>query len=322
MLVTNEHIHLATDALIQMHTALKHCDVHVDGVVYEPKVSFKQGELGAINAFGSVDVLGLSDSEELLFIGDYKFGGGISVEAEDNDQLMFYAAAAIEEYDLQDCVDSVALCIVQPRLSATPKLHVVKVEQVYKFVEALTHAWNTRQDAQPNEGSWCKFCPVEPVCPAKTGLLLTTVQWMKDNPNWREHSDDIAHILKVSETLEPLFKAAKAEANKLLEGGVPVTGYKLVNKQSRRVWADEEAALDVVRKAKKVKLDEATDLKLKSPAQMEKVFSEKGIDFSRIDQYISKVSSGTTMVKASDKRQDIRASKQLPENLRTLMENK
>ncbi len=322
--VTLDHMDLAGNAMIQMGKALNYLGItDDDDVVAEPVVAFKQGVLAEIEAFGSVDMLALSPDEKTLFIGDYKFGAGIEVEAEDNSQLLFYAAAAIEEFELQDTVEQVTLCIVQPRLANNPKMHTVPVQRVYDFVNSLEIAWSARYTASPNEGSWCKFCPVESVCPAKTGLMLSTVKWMEENPNWREHVDKISDVLKAAETLEPMFKAAKAEANKLLEGGVPVEGYKLVNKQARRVWADEEAVLGKVRRAKKIKLDEATDTKLKSPAQLEKLFSEKGIDFSKISEYISRVSSGTTMVKSSDKRQDIRASKQLPENLKTLItENK
>ena len=57
-----------------------------------------------------------------------------------------------------------------------------------------------------------------------------------------------------------------------------------------------------MRKAKKIKLEQGFDYKLKSPAQLEKVCKELGVDFKQYDKLISKVTTGTTLALESDKR--------------------
>ena len=98
-----------------------------------------------------------------------------------------------------------------------------------------------------------------------------------------------------------------AEVRKLalsqLELGTPIKGYKLVNKRASRVWNDQEAVEAKVRKAKKIKKEDAYDFKLKSVAQLQKVCEQKVVDFDKeYGQYVSSVSSGTTIAKESDKR--------------------
>jgi len=60
--------------------------------------------------------------------------------------------------------------------------------------------------------------------------------------------------------------------------------------------------MDKVRKMRKVKIEEATDMKLKSPPQLEKVLKQKDVDFKQFEDYIVSVSSGTTIAPESDKR--------------------
>ena len=57
-----------------------------------------------------------------------------------------------------------------------------------------------------------------------------------------------------------------------------------------------------VRLAKKIKLENACDIKLKSPPQLEKLCKSLKVDFKSYSNYIASVSYGTTLVKESDKR--------------------
>ena len=65
----------------------------------------------------------------------------------------------------------------------------------------------------------------------------------------------------------------------------------------------DPAVGEKIKKARLIKLEEGFDLKLKSPAQLEKLLKTKKLDFKKLyGQYVSSVSSGTTLALESDKR--------------------
>ena len=63
--------------------------------------------------------------------------------------------------------------------------------------------------------------------------------------------------------------------------------------------------MDIVRKARKIKLEEAVDMKLLSPPKFEKVCKKLGVDMTRYAEYISAVSSGSSLVTVNDKRPEL-----------------
>jgi hypothetical protein len=114
--------------------------------------------------------------------------------------------------------------------------------------------------------------------------------------------DKLAEYLPLAEEVVAWSKEVQKLAYEQLELGTKIKGYKLVNKRASRVWNDLEAVENKVRKAKKIKIAQGFDMKLKSPAQLQKVCKELGIDFKQYEKLISAVSSGTTLAKESDKR--------------------
>jgi hypothetical protein len=122
-------------------------------------------------AFGSCDVLGrLGDT---AYVIDWKFGDGVIVSAEENEQLMFYAAAAMRSPEAAwvfDGATSIECVIIQPpairQWTTTPK-------RIGQFARALKKAVKVASlpDAKLNPGDHCRFCPAKPTCPAMTGAV-------------------------------------------------------------------------------------------------------------------------------------------------------
>lgn len=69
---------------------------------------------GEPDAFGTSDAVILAGDE--LVIVDLKYGRGVKVEAEDNEQLGIYALAALLEYEFLGDFKRARMMIVQPRL--------------------------------------------------------------------------------------------------------------------------------------------------------------------------------------------------------------
>jgi hypothetical protein len=154
-----------------------------------------------------------------------------------------------------------------------------------------------------HSGAHCRWCPAAATCPEKTGearaALLATP----------EDIILLSENLDRALNLESWIADVKKFAHEQLELGAVVEGFKLVNKRASRKWgADAEANL---RKYRKLKISEVVETKLLSPAKMEKVFKAKKLDFARMDAYITKTSTGTTLARAEDPRDGVMSASAL-----------
>ena len=251
---------------------------------------------------GSIDLLLVSKDSQTVVVLDYKFGFH-SVDVERNAQLSFYALCGMVDDKTHPYFANahmVVLAVVQPnddgddlQVWETSLNHIDKFENDY--LDAVERSKNP--EAQPVSGSHCKYCPAAAICPAKTGLALKASRINELT------SDRLAEYLPMATELENWIVEVRKLALSQLELGTPIKGYKLVNKRASRVWNDQEAVENKVRKSRKILKEDAYDFKLKSVAQLQKVCEQKVVDFDKqYGQYVSSVSSGTTIAKESDKR--------------------
>jgi hypothetical protein len=253
---------------------------------------------------GTADVLALSDDGKTLIVGDYKSGDGVMVAAENNKQGMFYALCALKSwgsYDLSG-VQRVVIAIVQPseRKKELCDVWETSKEAIEGFgLDVMAAVANAdRPEPIVKAGSWCTFCPNEAICPEKTGLTAKVERLPVNSLEVKQ----LGEALSVAGELENWIKAVRKLAHEQAELGVPIKGFKLVNKRATRQWADPAAIEDILRKARKIKNEDAFISKLVSPAQLEKVCKAKGVDFKKYSDYAVSVSSGTTLAPESDKR--------------------
>lgn len=256
-------------------------------------------------AGGSIDFLGVSADGKTAVVADYKFGYNL-VDPTENAQLLFYALCADADPAVNEMfkhVENIVFAIIQPNDQGEDDMRTwtAPITRLDAFEDEVAAAIKKAEDGDttPNAGSHCKFCPAEAVCPIKTGLAQQAARLPA------VHVDTLAQHLPLVDELEAWIKAVRKMAHEALEQGVKVEGYKLVNKRASRVWTNEADVITKVKNMRGVKFDEACNIKMKSPAQLEKVFKEKGVDFDKISDYITSVSSGTTMAKASDKRKEV-----------------
>tara|TARA_R110000764_G_scaffold119277_3_gene206888 strand:- start:6938 stop:8080 length:1143 start_codon:yes stop_codon:yes gene_type:complete len=252
---------------------------------------------------GTTDVIAWS--ADTVFIVDWKFGQGIEVDAEGSAQGMFYTLCA--QYAREDLFDGkgIAVAIIQPMPSRdTETLKVWKVP-TDTFKQFRTDLFASIQHDGPDKyamGKHCTFCPAASVCPAKTGTAAHALTFKADDLK------ALADNLHMALELEQWVKDVKKVAHEQLEVGAKVKGFKLVDKRASRKWGDPDAAEVKLRKmvrsgAAKLKISEImTKPLLLSPPQVEKVFKEKELDFSKIGDYIVSQSSGTTLAREDDKR--------------------
>ena len=71
--------------------------------------------IGVPNSFGTADCIILAG--DTIKIIDLKYGMGVKVDAEENEQLMLYALGALETFGILGDFTKAKLVIVQPRLN-------------------------------------------------------------------------------------------------------------------------------------------------------------------------------------------------------------
>ena len=245
--------------------------------------------------FGSTDLLGRIGKR--AFILDWKFGSGVPVGAEDNPQLMFYAAAAMRTPEVQwvfDDIEEIECIIVQP---PSVKRWVTTTKRIKLFEQELATAVKISQmpDAPLNAGDHCRWCAAKPTCPKMTGMADRALNAQLDILN----VGLISEYLKKTDMLEQWIADVRSLAHQILEAGKPVPGFKLVAKRATRQWADDDQAL-VAMLNDGIPEEELLTTKVISPAQAEKVLKKHGKQLPA-NQVVA-VSSGSTLVEESDSR--------------------
>ena len=246
--------------------------------------------------FGSTDLLCRVGNRAVCL--DWKFGDGVTVEAEESEQLMFYAAAAIRTDKLEwwaKGAESLELVIVQP-----PQIRrwTTTFKRIEKFEKDLIHAVKTAQqpDAPLAAGDWCRWCAAKPTCPVMTGALDRVRKTQIDSLD----AAQIGEYLAKADMLEDWIKSLRELAFQMLEAGKPVPGYKLVAKRGTRKWRDPNEAYAALRAVGLTDDDVWEPGELRSPAQIEKVLKKQKLALP--DSLVESVSSGNTLASEADPR--------------------
>jgi hypothetical protein len=250
-------------------------EVHVDFGDFLPGV------------FGSVDLLGKIGNRAIIL--DWKFGDGVVVEAEENKQLMFYAAAARRsQLWAFEGVDEVELVIIQPPMI---KRWVTTIARISRFEDQLDAA--VQEAKQPGAmlqtGDHCRWCTAKPTCPMMTGAADRAVKVKFDALDKQQ----ISIYLQQADMLDGWIADLRELAQRALDNGQTIPGYKLVAKRGTRKWLDEDKARAALIEAGLQDPDVTT---LVSPAVAEKKLKRLP------DGLTVSVSSGNTMAPDSDPR--------------------
>lgn len=132
--------------------------------------------------FGTSDAVIVNPAERELIVMDLKYGRGVQVYAEQNEQLMLYGLGAYHEFSLLYEFDSVLLVIHQPRLNHLDEWRV-SVEDLLAFEQRAIAAAIRALSIKDNCGGTvflvpgddqCRFCKAKGTCPALRDKVLAT----------------------------------------------------------------------------------------------------------------------------------------------------
>jgi len=286
---------LTDDQRAKIETALRLFDTEVDPEFYltgavEATVAYPWNA----SIFGTADVIGKVKEKDYhrAIVLDWKFGDGVMVDAKENEQLLFYAAAAwASDHWAFKGIKYVELIIIQPPFI---RRWMTDIDRLAKFNDELAMAVHRAQqpDAPIVAGDHCRFCPAKAVCPVVTGAVERAVrQRILDIKPER-----LGEMMALAQSCEDWASDVRKLALQALEKNIPVPGYKLVNKRAQRVWSDEKAALEQLYTL----APDLQFLEIISPAQAEKALKTKKLKLP--DGMTVAVSSGLTIAEEADSR--------------------
>ena len=279
---------------------------------------------GEEGAGGTSDAIIIKGSE--IIVIDLKYGMGVRVDADANPQLMIYALGALNEYDLIGDFDTVTMVIHQPRLNHVSE-YSIPVQELLQFgyvvqvkakdvSAAITYqdqldTWNGDY-LNPGEKQ-CKFCKAKATCPALRAEMAEVVGGSADLSDFadmipQEVSPDTSdNYLPIAmskvDMIEQWCKAVRAETERRLLAGQPVTGYKLVQgRAGNRDWKDPKAVEEMMKKTFRMRDDQVYDFKLISPTKAEKTFKENPKRWANLQEQIVRGEGKPSVAPATDKR--------------------
>lgn len=273
------------------------------------EIDWLTGEKGAK---GTADAVILSDNGEYADICDLKYGMGVKVDAEENEQLQIYALAALEQFEMLGDFKKVKLHIHQPRLEhydewevSVPDLREFEVK-VRKAVKRVREAQKSNSlDGYLNPGAkQCRFCKARATCPALASQIAEATGADFNDVSQTELIDpiDLGAAMDKADLVEVWMKGVRARVEAELLNGQKVKGWKLVEgKKGNRDWSDDATA-EAEMKAMRLTQEKMYSFKLLSPTKMEKVLKENPKSWSRITKLISRKAGKPSVAKSTDPR--------------------
>lgn len=262
--------------------------------------------------FGTADFVLWEPARRLLRVYDYKHGAGIAVEVRDNPQMQYYALGALLE--LGYSADEVEMVIVQPRCShpdgPVRRWRTDALELLEFRADLQDYAKATEDpDAPLVPGDHCRFCKAAATCPElqKKSKAIAQRQFRSD---LTYDPQELADTLRWLPVLEAWCKNVREFAYGEAEHGRCPPGFKLVQKQGRRTWANPDESLPEL--AQTAGVDPA-DLYRHQPlplGEAKKVLQSTGMTAkaadAMLDEYTVIPDTGTALAPEDDRRPAVR----------------
>lgn len=238
-------------------------------VELEKKVSLEN--FGLPQIWGTADVVMLDYYARKVHVVDWKFGKGIQVFAQNNQQGLAYLAGAAAEY--QNFHDF-TFHIVQPTKKHVDSFNITR-EDLEKHVEYVFKATVVKcLDKNPKyfpSNEACQWCPAKVDCVARkehNESIAKKIFFAKAKLP-RVPKEELAEILSMEKDIKAYLKDIKDYAFGQLKNNKGFPNFKLVKGRVSRTYINESEAYDWFKENTDIPTDELYTTKFKTPASIE-----------------------------------------------------
>lgn len=280
------------------------------------------------------DMFGTSDSHAglrgaRLVVHDYKHGAGITVDAVENSQGLYYVLGIAAKYEFQ--FEEYEFVIVQPRAhhpDGPVRRWVFTKERLKQFERELKVGLDRVEKAREsnkiidwlNPGDHCRFCPAALDCPALERQMELAVfedfSHIDDDiltatptPPNELSPERLKQALEFASIFEAWIGQVRSYAYQRAEEGNPPEGFKLVQKYGHAKHKDPEKTVDVLTLlgfTPEQIFEAPKPPKVKSPAQLKKLFTKKsGVDKKFLRHFTMTPETGSALVPVGDRRAEL-----------------
>jgi hypothetical protein len=247
---------------------------------------------------GTLDYGVVAEDASEVAILDLKYGVGVYVTAEENDQGAIYATSLIRKLEADGYVfkdgAKVTIYIYQPRhhsFSGAPEAWEISYRDLMDLAIDIEASYEASKAASPDDltpsEDACRFCDARVVCQARTmdmfdavpeeaNLLVPASQVDPQLPEISGLTDEarvaiFRHNKKIAKWMSDVMSDSLAR----IEQGGTIMGLKTIDgNQGNRTWGDNEADVEkLLRKIPAAKRYKPR--RVLSPAQAEKVLSSE-----------------------------------------------
>lgn len=224
----------------------------------------------APDSFGSVDVTLVSD--KTIHIIDLKYGAGVRVSADMNEQMLMYALGTLKSLE-SDHIEKIRMTIAQVRLDHYDTFEMSKEDLLAWAEKVLKPAAKMAIQGIGKQviGSWCGFCPVKAQCRAQRDAILADFD---EKPEPLLLSDEeIVELIGKIDTYKSWIESVNKYVYDRAIQGYKWEGYKLVAGRTSRVIKDEARIRQTL--LNEFLEDEVLNIKLKGITDLEKLLGKK-----------------------------------------------
>lgn len=296
--------HTCEDREIEQLKGKYHCldmDVHVENYVDFVMTAFQEAqthsEAGGVKpelrieqrldfsryvpgGFGTGDAVIVSDGH--IHVIDLKYGKGVRVKAENNEQMMLYALGVLDLFDYAYNIKSVTMTIFQPRIGNVAS-HRMFTSDLLRWGNSTV--WPLAQVAYrglgaKHPGEWCRFCKVKDNC---TRLAESSVAQFLMYDAKTVDTGQMARLLHVLPRIRDWADAIQSRAVREATEGTTIPGWKMVSGRSTRKVTDPEGMARTMRDVL-----ELTEEDIWKPREIQSITSiEKTIGKKKFEEHLS-----------------------------------
>ena len=252
---------------------------------------------------GTVDCLLIGDG--VIHSIDFKYGRGVPVDADGNEQLRLYALGGIAAFDFLYDIETVRMSIFQPRINNCTTAEMSRSELEQRGEEFLKPnaqlAWDG--EGEFKAGDHCQFCKAKSECRTRAEQAMELAKLDFKRPQLLE-DDEVESILDKIDSLVSWASDIKNYALQAALGGKQWNGYKLVEGRSNRRYTNETTVAETVSGAGYDPYEQS----VLGITAMEKMLGKKKFA-DLLGDLIEKPQGKPTLVPRTDKRSEINTAK-------------